>query len=364
MNTCILESPEDKFFQEDLDELANRLSVYTELKGRSVLVTGATGLVGSVLIKALACLNRKYDMGMTLLPFVRNEKKAESVYGGLLTRGDLRLVKGDILEPIETEEHVDYIIHCASVTASKTFVTKPVETLHISIDGTENVLKFAHGCHVKSMVYISSMEAFGITDPKKASVKEEDLGYIDVMNVRSCYSEGKRVCELLCASYCHEYKVPVKVVRLAQTFGAGVSVSEGRVFAQFAKSAIKEEDIVLHTAGQSWGNYCYTADAAAGIMTALLRGENANVYTAANPETSVQIRDMAKMVAEKMADGKINVVFDIPEDAMTYGYAPDVVLHLNSDKLQTLGWKPQYNLEEMYRRLIASFIAQGMTKEA
>ena len=359
MSIYTVESPMDQTLQEDLEWIASRNLSWQEMKGAYILVTGATGLVGSMAVKALACCNRKHELGMTILPLVRSEEKAKRVFGELLNRGDIQLVMGDITAPIQTEHPVDYILHGASVTASKIMVTQPVETIRTAILGTEHLLQLAAAKKVRSMVYISSMEAFGITNPALACVREEDLGYIDVMNVRSCYSEGKRMCEVMCASYASEYKVPVKVARLAQTFGAGVSKEEGRVFAQFAKSAMTGTDIVLHTRGESTGNYCYTADAVAGILTILLKGQNGQVYTVANPSTTIKIRDMAKMVADQLAQGRIQVIFDIPEDAMTYGYAPDVAMHLNSDKLQSLGWKPNYDLPEMYERLVRSFREQG-----
>ena len=360
MNLVTLESPLDKVLQEDLDTIALSELPWEQLKGSHILITGATGLVGSMAVKALACCNRKRNLGMTIHPMIRNEGKAKNVFGELAEREDIQFIEGDILKPIQTEEPIDYIIHGASVTASKTFVTQPVETISTAVTGTEQLLKLAREKKAKSMVYISSMEAFGITNPNLPCVREEDLGYIDVMNVRSCYSESKRMCEVMCASYAHEYEVPVKVARLAQTFGAGVSKEEGRVFAQFAKSAIFGEDIVLHTKGESTGNYCYTMDAVLGILTILLKGNSGEVYTVANPSTTIQIKDMAQMVCDTLAGGRIKVIFDIPEDALTYGYAPDVAMHLNSDKLQSLGWKPVYDLPQMYERLVASFREQGI----
>lgn len=353
------ESSADPVLQEDLEEVSGRELPWEKLGGSVVLVTGATGLVGSVLVKTLACANRRRHLHMRILALVRSEKKAERVFGDLLRRGDVLAVCGDVTKPLSVEGTVDFVIHGASVTASKTFVTQPVETIRTAVSGTEHVLALAAEKQVRGMVYLSSMEAFGITDPELPFVREEDLGYIDVMNVRSCYSESKRMCEVLCACWAHEYGVPVKVVRLAQTFGAGVSKEENRVFAQFAKSALAGTDIVLHTKGESTGNYCYTADAAAAILTVLLLGNSGEVYTAANPKASMKIREMAQLAADTLAQGRSRVVFDIPEDTLTFGYAPDVTMHLNADKLMALGWGPKYDLPKMYRRLAASFQVQG-----
>ena len=145
--------------------------------------------------------------------------------------------------------------------------------------------------------------------------------------------------------------MPVKIARLAQTFGAGILPGENRVFAQFARSAIKGEDIVLHTKGLSEGNYCYTRDCVTGLLTILLKGTDAAAYNVSNPAAHTTIVEMAVLVAEKIAGGKIKVVFDIPQDN-AFGYAADTKMKLNSDKLQALGWKPEVGLEEAYQRMI------------
>lgn len=357
------EAPGDRTLQEDLDRVAESDLPFGEMAGARVLVTGATGLVGSLTVKALACASRERGLSLTILPMVRSEEKARRVFGGLWDRENIRPVYGDVRAPWDVPGPVDYIIHCASVTASKTMVEKPAETLDIALMGTKNALELARAKQIRSMVYVSSMEAFGRPDPSLPSVREADLGYVDLASVRSCYPEGKRVCELMSLCCCREYGVPVKTARLAQTFGAGVDRSEGRVFAQFAKSAMDGTDIVLHTKGESFGNYCYTADAVRGILTVLLRGQDGETYTVANPRTAMRIRDMAQLVADHLAGGRIRVVFDIPEDAMKFGYAPDVVMRLNSDKLQSLGWKPEYDLPQMYGRLAESFRNQGYGAE-
>ena len=178
-----------------------------------------------------------------------------------------------------------------------------------AVNGTKNMLDLGKEKQSEGVVYISSMEAFGAPDPEKPYVKEDDLGYIDIHNPRSCYPEGKRLCECMCSSYASEYKLPVRIARLSQTFGAGISYEENRVFAQFAKAAMNKTDIVLHTAGKSVGNYCYTRDAVMGILLLLVKGNDGEAYTVAHPEAHITIGDMAKMVAEKLANNEIKVVF-------------------------------------------------------
>ena len=345
----------DRFLQEDLDYIADSDLPFEELYHSNVLVTGATGLVGSQIVKALLNMNRLKSAGIRVLALVRDEEKAKRVFEDCFSEGLMFLV-GDVASPIETDEDIDYIIHGASPTASKFFVEHPVETILTAVNGTRNVLELAREKNTKANVYLSSMEAYGITNPDLECVKEKDLGYIDVLNVRSSYSEGKRICECLCASYASEYGVNVKIARLAQTFGAGISKEENRVFAQFAKSAINKTDIVLHTLGQSVGNYCYTRDVVMAVLLLLIRGNAGEAYTVANEESNTTIADMAKMVASEFGEGQVNVVFDIPENVASLGYAPDVKMKLNSDKLQALGWKPEVSLRETYERMIGSLI--------
>lgn len=356
MNKLECEAFGDLVLQEDLQEIADfSCGDIEKWRNSTVLVTGATGLVGSQMVKALACIDRVYGAGIRILAHVRNREKAEQVFGALLERENISLVEGDIVAPLDIQEDVDYIFHTASVTASKFFVNNPVETLGIAIDGTRNTLELAREKKVKSLVYLSSMEAFGITDPSLPLISEKDLGYIDILSVRSSYSEGKRICECLCAAYAAEYGVPVKIARLAQTFGAGVSEEDNRAFAQFAKSALRGEDIVLHTAGTSMGNYCYTADAIKGLLVILFKGENGEAYTVANETTAMQIKDVAQLVADTLSGGKTKICFDIPESALTYGYAPDVTMHLSAEKLRRLGWEPKVDLPEMFRKLAKSW---------
>lgn len=337
----------DRYLKEDLDLLRQEFTLKNQLTDSTVFITGGTGLIGSLLIRTLIALNQN----IKVVALVRNQEKAGNIFGNLLS--SIEIVKGDVNSKIIYQGNIDFIFHCASVTSSKMMVEMPVETIITSVEGTKNVLQLAKEKKVSSMVYVSSMEMYGSFNNIEQTVTESDLGYIDPLNVRSNYPESKRLCENLSIAYYTEFGVPVKIARLAQTFGAGILQGENRVFAQFARSAIKGEDIVLHTQGLSEGNYCYSRDAICGLLTILLKGTNGEAYNVSNPKAHTTIAGMAALVADKIADGKIKVVFDIPE-SNTYGYAADTKMKLNSDKLQSLGWCPKVGLEEAYQRLIGS----------
>ncbi len=349
----MIESPDNKILQEDLEILAGSDIGGMDWRDLSVFVTGATGLLGSQIVKALACLNRLKNAGIHILAFVRNEEKARTVFGELLDRGDIELVIGDVNMPISFEGRADYLIHGASPTSSRYFVTNPVETIYTAVDGAKHVLEFAREKQVKGMVYLSSLEVYGTPLKEDGLISEQDYGFIDPLSVRSSYSEGKRLVECLCASYAKEYHVPVKVARLSQTFGAGVDYNDGRVFAEFARCATEKRDIVLHTQGRTVRSYCYTRDAVSAILYILRRGEAGEAYNVTNMDTAVSIREMAEMVCETIGESEIKVVYDIPADVSSFGYNPEMVIRLDAGSLMALGWRASVGLEEMYRRMTA-----------
>ncbi len=350
----ILESVDNKILQEDIEQVVEQYS-FEELKDTTILVTGATGLIGSQVIKTLACLNRMKNINVIVLALVRSEEKAQKVFGQLLKRGDVRLVLGDVTKELQIPDNVDYIIHGASPTNSKFFVNNPVETIMTAIVGTKNILEFSRKKNIKGMVYLSSLEVYGIPQTKNGVVKECDYGYIDPLSVRSSYSEGKRMVECLCASYAKEYDVPVKVARLSQTFGAGVEYEDGRVFAEFARCAVEKRNIVLHTAGNTLRTYCYTKDAVAALLIILLRGEAGTAYNVTNKNTAVTIKEMAQCVCDAFPESGIHVEFDMPKDLESFGYNPEMVIRLDSARLENLGWKATVDLKDMFVRMIAAF---------
>lgn len=352
-NMMDMESPDNEILQEDLERAAALDLPVEALRDARVFVTGATGLLGSQMVKYLLCLNRLKGYQITVIAHVRNREKAERVfpYGG--RNGQLVLAVGDINDRISYDGEVDYIIHGASPTSSKFFVSHPVETIHTALDGTENVLAFAREKRVKGMVYLSSLEVYGTPREDAGLISEGDYGMIDPLSVRSSYSEGKRMAECLCVSHGEEYGIPIKIARLSQTFGAGVAYDDGRVFAEFARCAIEKRNIVLHTEGKTVRSYCYTMDAITALLYILVKGEPGEAYNVTNMDTAISIYDMAKLVCELYPESGIAVEKDIPEDLASFGYNPEMVIRLDSTKLEGLGWKATVGLEGMYRRLVS-----------
>ena len=344
---------EKKILIEDYEYISEKIFKLGNFDNSTILITGATGLLGSLLVKSIVYANEKYNCNITILACVRNEEKAANVFSQYLNNKFLKILRINLFEPITLTLHVDFIIHTASITASKEMVERPIDVLLTSIESTKNILEFARRHPNCKMVYISSMEYYGQVLNKTNEVSENELGYLDLRKVRSCYPESKRVCESLCNAYVHQFGVHVCSARLAQTFGAGVPFSDNRVFAQFAKSALSNKNIVLHTTGKSEGNYCYTADAIYAIFLMLEKGQSGESYNVAHTHST--IFNMAKLVSDKIARGNIDVDITIPNDINNYGYAPTVKLKLNSDKLKRIGWTPSFDLEDMFLRMIQSW---------
>lgn len=329
----------NSIFEEDIKNIINYFDM-SVFDGKTILVTGATGLIGKLCVKSL--LNSGYNTQVIAL--VRDEEKAKNIFG---ESKRLTYLVQDINQRINTTRRVDYIIHAASTTSSKDFVGKPVETIYTAINGSRNILEFAKNKRLEGMVYLSSLEIYGVNE--KENIKERDYGYIDILNPRSSYSESKKMVETMCISYGTEYGVPVKIARLAQTFGAGVSISDNRVFAQFAKAIINKENIILHTKGETKRNYCYTTDTVRGIFTILTKGENNNAYNVANENSYCSISEMAHLLENEYTKVEYKI------DEVNRGYNPTVKIALNTEKLNALGWEAKVNLKEMFDRLIMNF---------
>lgn len=338
----------NNILERDLEFICKSSNVdFSNFEGKTVLVTGATGVIGSNIVLALLRANVGLKNPIKIIAFVRDMQKANLIFKN--SENKPNYIINDVTHKIDIEGSIDYIIHAASQTSSKLFVAEPVETIETAIYGTVNMLKLAREKNVSGFVYLSTMEVYGFpeTDEK---ITEDHGTNLNTMVVRSCYPESKRICESLCSSYVAEYGVPAKIARLTQTFGPGVSYNDGRIFADFVRCAIEKRNIVLHTKGETKRNYLYTADAVTAILTVLLSGRIGEAYNAANEDTYCSIYEMAELFAKVCANNEIKVIIK-EEDTSKFGYAPVLKMNLDTNKLRDLGWAPTTNLNNMVRDL-------------
>lgn len=328
----------------DIREFTKNFVLSKQIANSSFLITGATGLIGSSLIHCLINIGN----GIKVIAPIRNALKAKKIFSKKELE-DIQLIECNL----ETFNYgvltdVDYIIHCASPTSSKSFIECPVETFDIIYNVSHALLDYAKNHPVKGLVFLSSLEVYGEIYDDSMSITENVQGYIDVMSVRSCYPMAKRSVENLCCLYAHQYGIPVKIARLTQTTGPGISQEDNRVIVQFAKFAARGQDIILHTTGESSRPYCYIMDAISAILYILLRGNNGEAYNVANDSTYISARGLAEFLRDNFAP-YIDVRI-VMKDNM--GYAPVTKQRLSSQKLMNLGWNPRYNLSSILSNLI------------
>ncbi|MBC8532360.1 NAD-dependent epimerase/dehydratase family protein [Gehongia tenuis] len=339
-------------YHADLENISTESALKWErFRGKTVFVTGATGLIGQTVVGAIVYSCAKRNINVRVLALTRSYEKGKAKFENLLkSHHNLDFIIGDVRSLPKIDEKIDYIIHGASVTESDAFIKHPVETIKTSLEGTINVLELAKQKAVTSVVYLSSMEVYG-SPHVKAILTEDDLGDVNPLSVRSCYPESKRMAENLCISYASEYDVNVKIARLAQTFGPGIDREDRRVFAQFARCAQKGDDIVLLTDGSSERMYVYTMDAVSAILMILLEGGSGEAYNVANKETYCSIKEMAEMVARVLCGPKRSSVVIKNNARENVKYPPNHYLFLDTTKIESLGWIPRVGLSEMYKRM-------------
>lgn len=330
----------NKVIEQDIRKFVENFSFKDKLKDSTFLITGATGLIGTALIRCLSalCVNIK------IFAPVRNINKAQELFA---TYPNVIIAEGDLTSFDYSQfDEVDYVIHGAAPTASRFFVERPVETINSIVEGTNKLLDYAAIAKVKSFIFLSSLEVYG-TFLEDKLITEEMRGDLSITDIRSSYPLSKQLAENLCCAYSKEYEVPVKIARLTQTTGAGISEDDNRIIAQFVRRAVNGEDIVMYTDGLSARPYCYLTDAVEAILYIILYGEKGEAYNIANPDSFISARDLAHTVKE-IVNPSINIRFE-PNPNM--GYAPTTYLRLSTEKLEKLGWEPHFNLSMIINQL-------------
>lgn len=339
----------NKIEYEDIKSvLSSKLIDWNEFDDSSFLITGGTGLIGSVLTKTLLLRNLENKSNITIYLLVRDKNKAVEIFKGVSNHTEIHYIEDSVETVTFDELDIDYVVHTAAPTKSEFFVSNPVDTIDSIILGTRNILEFAKKSKSKKVINVTSMESYGTLD--NLNVTEDCLGIIPLNSLRSSYPESKRMTELMGLAYSKQYNVQVCSVRLAQTFGAGITANENRVFKYFCDCIINEEDIVLKSTGETIINFCYLSDAIKSILILCLKGNAGEIYNVAGESYNMTIKNIAEWLIDHHGN-KSEVVIDVIGEEI---YAPVNKMKLNCDKIKQLGWEPQVDIKTAYLRLIAS----------
>ena len=328
-------------YQEDIKNILSIKNI-EQLKGKSFLITGATGLVGVMLIDALMALG-----DVKVIAIGRNKAKAQDRLGEYFDNPNFEFLAQDVCQPFPEDLKVDYIIPMASNTHPLAYSQYPIETIMINIKGAEHALNLADKCGA-TVVYTSTNEVYG--NALGDEVFTEDYnGRLNLSNARACYNESKRTSEAMCQSYIAEHGTKVKIARLCRIFGPTMLESDSKASSQFIKKAIAGEDIVLKSEGNQYFSYTYVADAVMGLLTVLLNGEIGVAYNVSSEKTNVHLKDFAQLCAETC--GK-DVVFDLPSEAERKGFSVAMQAILANDRIKSIGFEPKYEMKDAVKRTV------------
>ncbi len=317
---------------------------WDKLNGKSVMVSGAAGMLGSAMVDILIYLNEKKNAGIIIYALGRTKEKLLTRYGRYTEKAYLNIVASDVTEEFGFNYDVDYIIHAASNANPRMYANYPVDTLLGNVLGTRNFLKYGINHGMKRFLYVSSGEMYGQPDESVTDGFTEDYcGTVNYSDPRSCYPSGKRAAETLCQSYISQYGAEAVIVRPCHCYGPTQSLSDNRAISDFIRKAANGVDIVLKSDGSLERTHCYCLDAAQGMYLVLLCAPNGEAYNIADNRSDASVKQLAETIAK---NGGCKVVFDLPEEADKKGFSKVSRAVLNGDKLKALGWKPMWDLDE------------------
>ncbi len=314
----------------------------------NILVTGASGLIGNCLVDVLMSRpNRSYSV----FALGRNIERMTQLYNQYDKEKFFNKLIWDINNPLECSFPFHYIIHAASGATPSDFSSHPVEVMKANLIGLINLMEYGLKHELRRFLYISSGEIYG---EGNGTVFTEDFsGYVNPMLSRSCYPSSKRAAETLCSSYISEYHADIVVARPCHIYGPHFTENDNRVYAQFIRNVLRNENIVMKSNGEQCRNWCYVVDCISALLYILFKGKRGEAFNIADESSNITIRQLANMIADYNG---CSVITELPSDVEAKGYNPVSKSFFSTQKLSSLGWSISGNMKEKMDRTISEFL--------
>lgn len=343
---------DNTLYLEDIQMVVKQPLPWEKLAGKSLLISGSTGLIGSFLVDVIMYMNRKQNLNCTIYALGRSIERAKSRFDYCFDSELFHFISYDINQPFVRNDtgDVDYVLHLASNTHPVAYSTDPIGTITTNIIGTQNMLEFAYKHHAKRCAFTSSNEVYGENRGDVEKFDEQYCGYIDCNTMRAGYPESKRCGEALCQAYIKQRDMDIVIPRLTRSYGPTMQMSDTKAISQFIKKAIAGEDIVLKSQGTQFYSYTYMADAVCGLLYVLLMGERGEAYNVSDESSDIMLKDLAGIIANTVGR---KVVFEIPDAIESAGYSKATKARLDSTKLNSLGWKASFSIEQGIERTMS-----------
>ena len=337
----------NKIICDDIAAILEADLPWKKFKNKSILISGGNGFIASYIIKTLLKANIKYKLGLKLISLIRENKNSK------IKNDNLKVIKVDLANfDNSCLPKTDIVIHAASKASPKYFAKQTIDIIKTNTLATINLLEYAKKIKSEKFLYISSGEIYGEIENYNSSIKEDFYGKINHLNKRSVYAESKKLGELICNSYTENNKLKILIARPFHTYGPGVNLKDGRVFADFVNSVVNQKDILLKSKGDSKRPFCYITDAIVGLFTVLLKGRKSNAYNIANPNCEVKIKDLAIVIANLIPDKRVNVKFTKKKHLSN----PLKRQNVSIEKIKSLNWFPKVGIYEGFERTIQFYM--------
>lgn len=326
----------------DIDIVLDVLPELDEMAGKSILITGAAGLICSSVVDILFRYNDTHDEKIQILAAGRWLEEMTGRFGDLVNRSDFHFVAYDASRTDNhIEEKADFIIHGASNASPDMIVKEPVETMLSNFLGMKYLLDYAKESKAKRVLYISSSEVYGAKEGNDP-YKEGEYGYIDLLKSRNSYSIGKCAAETMCVSYADEYGIESVIVRPGHIYGPTASPFDVRVGSAWAYAVARSEDLVMKSDGSQIRSYVYSLDCASAMLKVLLSGENCHAYNISNPDSIITIKQLGEILSKA---GGVRLKVELPTEDEKKGFNPMSNSSLEAKSLLNLGWRGCFNAE-------------------